>query len=226
MAKRPCKCHLTDRTRNELEQRHGHRHYAGKRTVCTCLIGRADPGDRRQGEHGSTAIHPEPEVGVRRHGAVHPMADAFERRGDGLRGKEARDDDVVLVDSSPVPSRQRVNQFPSVGSDPPVGALSQVRCLPKPTKPLARSNQISSDITYTSLHEQRIPCVLLQHLIRFGVERLGGYIPNDLIDADEFRRTDWRYRARHRVSGETRFRWSQWPGRWAHQRESRSAAGG
>src|SRR6478672_5245278 len=61
--------------------------------------------------------------------------------------------------------------------------------MPKPAKPLARSYQISSDITYTSRHEQRIPRVLIQHLIRFGVQRIGGDVPNDLIDADESRRT-------------------------------------
>ena len=69
------------------------------------------------------------------------------------------------VDSSPLRGSQRENQLPSVRRGPPVVALPQVRCLPKPAKPLARSHQIASDITYTSLHEQRIPRVLIQHLI-------------------------------------------------------------
>ncbi len=51
-------------------------------------------------------------------------------------------------------------------------------------KRLGHADRRSGGVAYRAGYDERITRVLLEELVRFGVKRVGPWIPDDLIDAD------------------------------------------
>ena len=49
---------------------------------------------------------------------------------------------------------------------------------------VARSDGCPRGIAHTARHYQRIACVLVEELVRLGVERVGDRVPDGSVDAD------------------------------------------
>jgi len=121
----------------------------------------------------------------RRSARVDPIADALEHRGHGLRGEDACGGDApaVQVEAFLRPLEPAVQGL-AITLERRVPTMACTVVMQEPLESIGRLDGRSARVADPCRHDEQVPRVLLEELVRVRVQRVRRGIPYRLVDAD------------------------------------------